>query len=241
MSAGTGPDVFPQRRNTFAAREKIGIASPLIAHSGEHAAHIGEAFDHPGHRVVTVDLILQVYVALVFDGDERLKDGADRHFSVPYRHLALFDLQVGEVFHVNVKYPGSYFADGLDRVSPGTGTVAYINTAAHTRIHVSDGLQNIERRVPYFVFRSVIVDSEAYVVLLHKFLDARKGLGQGVTGNDHFYASALCIVELWADVVIFIFPEIDRSYRSGGYHWRRSHAGLLRSPPEVLREDGPSR
>ncbi len=97
MSAGTGPDVFPQRRNTFAAREKIGIASPLIAHSGEHAAHIGEAFDHPGHRVVTVDLILQVYVALVFDGDERLKDGADRHFSVPYRHLALFDLQVGEV------------------------------------------------------------------------------------------------------------------------------------------------
>src|SRR5258708_39161276 len=66
-----------------------------IPHARKHAAHVGEAAGHAGHRVVGVDLVLKVDEACVFIGDERFKDSADRHLAVTHCYLALLDLQVG--------------------------------------------------------------------------------------------------------------------------------------------------
>src|ERR1700722_8434035 len=60
-----------------------------IPHAHKHAAHIGEAAGHAGHRVVGVDLVLKVDEAFVLIGDERFKDSADRPLAVTHCYLAL--------------------------------------------------------------------------------------------------------------------------------------------------------
>src|SRR6202453_3301494 len=115
-----------------------------IPHTRKHAAHIGEAPGHAGHRVVGVDLVLQVDEAFVLNGDERFKDGADRHLAVTHGNLALLDVQVGQVLHMHVEEARSDFMDGLDDVRAGTLGVAYIDAAADSRDHVFDELADVE-------------------------------------------------------------------------------------------------
>ena len=101
----------------------------------------------------------------------------------------------------------------LHHIGAGTHRVPHIDAASHARVHIADRLQNIERRMPQLIFRPVVVDGEAYVVLLHKLLDARKSTGRWVSSDNHRDTRALAILEFTADVVIFILREIDRSRR----------------------------
>ena len=39
----------------------------LSLHAGEHASHIGNALDNAGHRIVGVNLILEIDEALILD------------------------------------------------------------------------------------------------------------------------------------------------------------------------------
>ena len=39
----------------------------LLPHAGEHASHIGNALDNAGHRIVGVNLILEIDEPLILD------------------------------------------------------------------------------------------------------------------------------------------------------------------------------
>src|SRR6202140_3793246 len=164
-------------------RRSCGMACDLrmdcIPHARKHAAHIGEAAGHAGHRVVGVDLVLQVDEAFVLIGDERFKDSADRHLAVTHCYLALLDVQVVQVLHMDVEEARSDFMDGLDDVCAGAHGVAYIDAAADSRVHVFDDLQDVERRPPELVFRTMVVDRDFDVVLLDELLYPRKTGGGG--------------------------------------------------------------
>src|SRR6266478_565520 len=86
-----------------------------------------------------------------------------------------------------------------------------IDAASHARIHSLYRLQYIQRRMPQFILRPVIVDREAYVVLLHKLLNPRQRLGGGVARDNHLNPRPLAVFKLAANVRIFIFREIDCS------------------------------
>src|SRR5450631_3053611 len=65
--------------------------------------------------------------------------------------------------------------------------------------------------MPQLVLGAVVVDGEAYVVLLHKLLDTGKSIWSGVPSDDHLDTRSLAILELAADVVVLVLGEIDRS------------------------------
>ena len=65
--------------------------------------------------------------------------------------------------------------------------------------------------MPQLIFRPVVVDGKAYVVLLDELLDARKSTRRRVSSDDHPYSRSLAVLELIADVSVFIFIEVDRS------------------------------
>ena len=50
----------------------IGLPADLrcVAHAGEHAAHVGKAFDHTWHWIVLVDLVLKIHITGILDGDQ---------------------------------------------------------------------------------------------------------------------------------------------------------------------------
>ena len=87
--------------------------------------------------------------------------------------------------------------------------------------------------MPQLVFRPVIVDRDADVVLLHELLDSRQSLRCGVAGNDDADTCALAVFELGADVRIFIFREIDGS---GGVKLDASR-GIVRKRGRLLLRD----
>jgi hypothetical protein len=64
--------------------------------------------------------------------------------------------------------------------------------------------QDIKWRMPEHVFRAVIVDGEANVVLLDEGFEARKLFERGVAGDDHTDAGALGVLEFGADVCVII-------------------------------------
>ena len=101
--------------------------------------------------------------------------------------------------------------DGLDDIGAGADAVAHVDAAAHARVHVLDGLEHVERRGPDLVFRPVVVDGDADVVLLDELFDARQSCGRGVAGDDDADAGALAVLELGADVVVFILGKVDGS------------------------------
>src|SRR5580700_976404 len=65
--------------------------------------------------------------------------------------------------------------------------------------------------MPQFVFRPMIVDRNADVVLLDELLDARQSLRSRVARDNHADTSPLAVFELRPDVGIFVFREIDGS------------------------------
>src|SRR5258708_18888986 len=86
---------------------------------------------------------------------------------------------------MHVEEARSDWMDGLDDVRAGARRVAYIDAAADSRIHVFDELQDVERRPPELVFRTMVVDCDPDVVLLHELLYPRKtGGGWGFLGVD---------------------------------------------------------
>lgn len=142
-------------------------------------------------------------------GDEGLEDIADGHDAFADRNLALFVLKAGEVFDVHVEESRSDGLDGMDRINAGAGTVADIDTAADARIHVFDGLQDIEGGMPELVFRAVVMDGEADVILADEFFDERKIAGGGVAGNDDRDAGAPGVFEFGMEVGFVIGSKAD--------------------------------
>ena len=55
----------------------------------------------------------------------------------------------------------------------------------------------------------MIVNRDTDVILLHKCLDPRQGLGRRVAGNNYGNARSLAILELGVNVLIFILCEVD--------------------------------
>src|ERR1700691_6151437 len=193
----------PRRRRTSVWTDTSFVRSPfcrpsfgMSPHARKHAAHIGEAAGHAGHRVVGVDLVLKVDEAFVLIGDERFKDSADRHLAVTHCHLALLDVQVGQVLHMHVEEARSDFTDGLDDVRAGAHGVAYIDAAADSRVHVFDELQDVERRLPKLVFRTMVVDCDPDAVLLDELLYPRKTGGRGISGDNDGDAGPPATIQL---------------------------------------------
>ena len=70
-------------------------------------------------------------------------------------------------------------------------------------------LENVQRRRPELVLGSVVVDGDADVVFLDELLQAGQRLGSGIAGHDHADAGALAILELGADIGVFIPGKVD--------------------------------
>src|SRR5258708_18903732 len=110
---------------------------------------------------------------------------------------------------MHVEEARSDWMDGLRDVCAGARGVAYIDAAADSRVHVFDELQDVERRLPELVFRTMVVDCDPDVVLLDELLYPRKTGGRGVSGDDDGDAGPLAILKFCADVVVLILEEVD--------------------------------
>src|SRR5580658_2915465 len=120
--------------------ELLSSALARESHAGQDASHISEAGDHARHRIVGMNLILQIDEALVLDRDERFKHLQHWHDAVSHRDLALFALEVREVLHVHVEQPRAHFVDCLNHIGAGTNRMPHIDTAADAWIHTLHGL-----------------------------------------------------------------------------------------------------
>src|SRR5258708_35417027 len=109
---------------------------------------------------------------------------------------------------MHVEEARSDWMDGLDDVRAGARRVAYIDAAADSRIHVFDELQDVERRLPELVFRTMVVDCDPDVVLLHELLDPRKTGGRGVSGDDEGGAGPPSKLQLGAGVAGLLLAEV---------------------------------
>src|SRR5258708_37633352 len=94
-------------------------------------------------------------------------------------HLAIFAMEVHEIIHMYVKQSRTGFVDRPNHVSSGTSRMPDVDAAPKARIHTPYRLQYIQRRRPYLVFRSVIVDRDMDVVLLYELFDSRQSVGLG--------------------------------------------------------------
>jgi len=172
----------------------------FVAHSGEDAAHVGEAFDDAGHGVVGEDFVLKIDVAGVLDGDEGFEDLQNGHDAGTDGDLTVSGIGLGEVLHVHVEEAGAGFMDGVDYVGSGAHGVAYVDAAAHAWVQALHCGEHGEWRGPDFVLGAVVVDGEADIVFLHELFDGGQAFGQRVAGDDDLYAGGLGIVEVLAEV-----------------------------------------
>src|SRR5580704_2697720 len=182
------------------------------------------------HRIVGLNLILQIDETLVLCGDQGFKDLLYWHDAVSHRDLALFALEVRKVFHVYVKQPRACFADRLNHIGAGTSRMPDIDAASDARIHTLYGLQYVQRRMPQLIFRPMIVDSDTDIVLLYELFDSRQSFRCGVAGDDDGNTCPLAVIELIPDVRIFIFREI---YGSGGMK-PDARRGVIRQRSRLL-------
>src|ERR1035437_1932681 len=192
-----------------------------VPHAGQHAAHVGDAGDDAGHRVVAMNLVLQVNPARVFRFDQGFKYGSDGHDAFAYGYLALLGGEDGEVLYVHVVEARAGGVNGLDHIRACADRVAHVDAEDKAWFDALDGLEHVKRRWPYLVFRAVVMDRDADVVFLDELLQAGQRCRGRVTGHDDPYACPLAVLELGADVVVFVFGEIDGSggvelYSGGG-------------------------
>ena len=185
-------------------RFSSGISQPC-----QDASHIGKAVDYAGHRIVGMNLILEIDEAFVLCRDQRFEHLPHRHDALSYRDLALLALKIRQVLHVHVEQPRSGLADRLHHIRAGASGVPDINAAADARIHTLDRLQYIQRRMPQLVLGPVIVDCDTDVVFLYEFLNSRQSLRRGIAGDDDRDPRSLAVFELGPDVGIFILGKID--------------------------------
>src|SRR5882762_4647063 len=71
----------------------------------ERAAHVSERLLHPGQRVIGVDLILQVDVALVPDALELPQDRGDGDDALTHDALTFRGRRIAQVLGVHVEQP----------------------------------------------------------------------------------------------------------------------------------------
>jgi hypothetical protein len=104
-------------------------------HACQDASHISEAGDNARHRIVGMNLVFQIDEARVLRRDKRLKHLPHRHDAVSYRDLALFALEVREVFHVHVKQPRTCIVNRLNHMGAGANRMSDVDAAPDARIH----------------------------------------------------------------------------------------------------------
>src|SRR5260370_15115180 len=158
-----------------------------------------------------MNLIFEVHKSLVVGRDECLEDLANRHDSLTHGDLALFALEAGQVLHMHVVQPRTHLMDGLDHIDPGTHRVPDIDAAPDARVVLLHPLQHVQRGVPQLVLRSMIVDRESNVILLHEFFDAWKSLRRRITGDDDPNTRSLAVFELAANILTLPLPTITCS------------------------------
>src|SRR5713226_5046800 len=116
-----------------------------ISQTCQYAPHISKAADNARHRILGMNLILQIDEALVPHGDQGFKNSPHRHKAVSHCDLALFVLEVRKVLHVYVKQPRACFVDRLNNIRAGTSRMPHIDAAPDARIHALYCLQYIQR------------------------------------------------------------------------------------------------
>src|ERR1035438_3424851 len=94
-----GPEILP---TTLPTKCDVLCDFRVLRHS-EDASHISEAGDHARHRIVGMNLILQIDEALVPRCDERFKHLPHWHDAVSHRDLTLLALEIRKILHVYVE------------------------------------------------------------------------------------------------------------------------------------------
>src|SRR6266478_10149916 len=186
-------------------------APARVPQACQDASHIGKAADNARHRIVGMNLILQIDEALVLYRAKSFKNPLHGHDAVSHRHLTILALEARQVLHVNVKQPRACFADRLNHIRAGTNRMPDIDAAPDARIHTLYRLQYIQRRMPQLIFWPVIVNREMDIVFLYELLNSRQSLRRRVAGDNNRNTRPLAVFELVPDVRIFIFREIDGS------------------------------
>src|SRR5689334_18667049 len=193
------PSVFRLRIPDCSGRPPNASALPRVPQTRQDASHISKAAANPGHRIVGMNLILQIDEALVSHRNKRFKHLPHWHAAFSHRDLALFALKARQVLHVHVKQPRACFEHRLNHICAGTSRVADIDAAPHARIHVLHRLQYIQWRMPQFVFRPMIVDRETNIVFLYELLNSRQRFRRRVAGDDDSNTRSLAVFELVPD------------------------------------------
>src|ERR1700722_398534 len=156
------------------ARGEVAPTSGLISHTGQNTAHISKGLNDAGHWIVSMNLVFEIDKALIVGLDKGFKDFPKGHDASADRNLTILIMKIGEVFYMHVEQARADLVNGLNNVGSGTHGVADVNAAAHARVHVLDCLKHIERRREHLVLGAVVVNGDAYVVLLYEFLHTRK-------------------------------------------------------------------
>src|SRR6266436_5668562 len=170
-------------------------APARVPQACQDASHIGKAADNARHRIVGMNLILQIDEALVLYRAKSFKNPLHGHDAVSHRHLTILALEVCEVLHVYVKQPRACSVDRLNYIRAGTSRVPDVDTAPHARVHTLYRHQYIQRGMPQLIFGPVIVDGETDIVLLHELLDPRQSFRCGVAGDDDANSCSLAVLE----------------------------------------------
>ena len=106
-----------------------------------------------------------------------------------------------------LKSRGPTCVNRLNHIRSRAHGMAYIDAAADAGIGSFERLENVQRRRPELVLGSVVVDGDADVVFLDELLQAGQRLRGGIAGDDHADAGTLAVLELGADVGVFILAK----------------------------------
>src|SRR5580704_16334821 len=182
-------------------------------HPRQDASHIGEAGNNAWHRIIGTNLILQIDEAGILYCDEGFKHLSHWHNAIPHGDLALLALEVREVLHVYIEQSRAGVVDSLHHVRAGANRMPDIDAASYARIHTLHHSQYIQRRMPQPILRTVIVNRDAYVVLLYELLHSRQSFRRRIAGDNDRNTRSLAVFEFGSDVrilvFIFIFREVD--------------------------------
>src|SRR3954465_5311194 len=117
----------------------------IATDGGRDAPHEGEGFPHTGHRILGLDLVLEIDIPLVTDGAELPENLGDGHLPFPYYALAVGRVEVAQILGVHVVDARSRSGNGADRVCARPYSMTEVDAQSHERIHPLDRLQRVER------------------------------------------------------------------------------------------------
>lgn len=115
------------------------------SHACKNAPHKTKALYDAWHWIVAMNLIFEIDKTLVLDCDEGFEYPAYRHDSVTHVNLAVSALKICKILYMHVEQAWSHFVDSLNDIRTGTHSMAYVDAASHTRVHVLYRLQHIQR------------------------------------------------------------------------------------------------